>query len=153
MAIPSLPILEKIRSIQKTPMTLSPAANLADNNWNFAEVWIDPLLSSLYLAFTGWIFRKLSRVRSLWGLSGGIYRCESRGSGKLATRGRIWTGRGTTFASRDIIALSSWRFSSMLSLLKKRWNWLKSLFIGSPRAINPKKVKNTPPEASDAPEG
>ncbi|GCA91986.1 hypothetical protein MICAB_3660007 [Microcystis aeruginosa 11-30S32] len=52
MAIPSLPILEKIRSIQKTPMTLSPAANLADNNWNFAEVWIDPMLSSLYLAFT-----------------------------------------------------------------------------------------------------
>lgn len=65
MAIPSLPILEKIRSIQKTPMTLSPAANLADNNWNFAEVWIDPLLSSLYLAFTGLIFRKLSRLRSL----------------------------------------------------------------------------------------
>jgi hypothetical protein len=53
MAIPSLPILEKIRSIQKTPRTLSPAANLADNNWNFAEVWIDPMLSSLYLAFTG----------------------------------------------------------------------------------------------------
>ena len=37
----------------------------------------------------------------------------------------------------------------MLSLLKKLWNWLKSLFIGSPKAINPKKVKNTPPEPSD----
>ncbi|MDB9507056.1 tetratricopeptide repeat protein [Microcystis aeruginosa CS-338/01] len=37
----------------------------------------------------------------------------------------------------------------MLSLLKKLWNWLKSLFIGSPRAINPKEVKNTPPEPSD----
>ncbi|CCH97708.1 hypothetical protein MICAB_3660007 [Microcystis aeruginosa PCC 9717] len=65
MAITFLPILEKIRSMQKTPRTLSPAANLADNNWNFAEVWIDPMLSSLYLAFTGLIFRKLSRVRSL----------------------------------------------------------------------------------------
>ncbi|WP_287737937.1 hypothetical protein [Microcystis sp. M179S2] len=41
----------------------------------------------------------------------------------------------------------------MLSLLKKRWNGLKSLFIGSLKAINPKEVKNTPPEASDAPEG
>ncbi|MCZ8226894.1 MAG: hypothetical protein O9324_23870 [Microcystis sp. LE19-84.1B] len=40
----------------------------------------------------------------------------------------------------------------MLSLLKKRWNWLKSLFIASPKAIKPKKVKNTPPEPSDAPE-
>ena len=29
----------------------------------------------------------------------------------------------------------------MLSLLKKLWNWLKSLFIASPKAINPKKVK------------
>ncbi len=37
----------------------------------------------------------------------------------------------------------------MLSLLKKLWNWLKSLFIGSPKAINPKKVQNTPPEPSD----
>ncbi|NCR54186.1 MAG: tetratricopeptide repeat protein [Microcystis aeruginosa L211-07] len=37
----------------------------------------------------------------------------------------------------------------MLSLLKKLWNWLKSLFIASPKAINPKKVKNTPPEPSD----
>ncbi|MDB9433436.1 CHAT domain-containing protein [Microcystis aeruginosa] len=37
----------------------------------------------------------------------------------------------------------------MLSLLKKLWNWLKSLFIASPRAINPKEVKNTPPEPSD----
>ncbi len=37
----------------------------------------------------------------------------------------------------------------MLSLLKKLCNWLKSLFIGSPRAINPKEVKNTPPEPSD----
>ncbi|WP_147069062.1 CHAT domain-containing protein [Microcystis aeruginosa] len=37
----------------------------------------------------------------------------------------------------------------MLSLLKKLWNWLKSLFIASPRAINPKKVENTPPEPSD----
>ena len=37
----------------------------------------------------------------------------------------------------------------MLSLLKKLWNWLKSLFIGSPKAINPKEVKNTPPEPSD----
>ena len=49
MAITFLPILEKIRSMQKTPMTLSPAANLADNNWNFAEVWIDPLLSPPYI--------------------------------------------------------------------------------------------------------
>ncbi|GBL12275.1 hypothetical protein MSj_03790 [Microcystis aeruginosa Sj] len=49
MAITFLPILEKIRSIQKTPRTLSPAANLADNNWNFAEVWIDPLLSPPYI--------------------------------------------------------------------------------------------------------
>ncbi|MFM7791651.1 MAG: hypothetical protein ACKO90_27310 [Microcystis panniformis] len=39
----------------------------------------------------------------------------------------------------------------MLSLLKKRWNWLKSLFIGGKRAINPKKVQNTPPEPRDAP--
>ncbi|KXS91697.1 hypothetical protein OA58_07530, partial [Microcystis aeruginosa NIES-88] len=37
----------------------------------------------------------------------------------------------------------------MLSLLKKLWNWLKSLFIASPKAINPKKVQNTPPEPSD----
>ncbi len=37
----------------------------------------------------------------------------------------------------------------MLSLLKKLWNWLKSLFIASPKAINPKKVENTPPEPSD----
>jgi tetratricopeptide (TPR) repeat protein len=37
----------------------------------------------------------------------------------------------------------------MLSLLKKLWNWLKSLFIASPKAINPKEVKNTPPEPSD----
>ncbi len=37
----------------------------------------------------------------------------------------------------------------MLSLLKKLWNWLKSLFIASPKAINLKKVKNTPPEPSD----
>ncbi len=49
MAITFLPILEKIRSMQKTPRTLSPAANLADNNWNFAEVWIDPLLSPPYI--------------------------------------------------------------------------------------------------------
>lgn len=35
--------------MQKTPRTLSPAANLADNNWNFAEVWIDPLLSPPYI--------------------------------------------------------------------------------------------------------
>ena len=49
MAINSLPILENIGSMQKTPMTLSPAANLADNNWNFAEVWIDPLLSPPYI--------------------------------------------------------------------------------------------------------
>ncbi|WP_430015081.1 hypothetical protein ACQY1X_20565 [Microcystis protocystis FBCC-A270] len=49
MAITFLPILEKIRSMQKTPSTLSPAANLADNNWNFAEVWIDPLLSPPYI--------------------------------------------------------------------------------------------------------
>jgi len=105
--------------MQKTPMTLSPAANLADNNWNFAEVWIDPMLSSLYLAFTGWIFRKLLRVRSLWGLSGGIYRCELRGNGKLAIRGRIWTGRGTTFASRDIISLSSFPLFFDAILTKK----------------------------------
>jgi len=32
----------------------------------------------------------------------------------------------------------------MLPFLKKLWNWLKSLFIGTPRAINPKEVKNTP---------
>jgi tetratricopeptide (TPR) repeat protein len=37
----------------------------------------------------------------------------------------------------------------MLSLLKKLWNWLKSLFIGSPKAVNPEKFKNTPPEPSD----
>ncbi|TRU25345.1 MAG: tetratricopeptide repeat protein [Microcystis aeruginosa Ma_MB_S_20031200_S102] len=37
----------------------------------------------------------------------------------------------------------------MVSLLKKLWNWLKSLFIASPKAINPKKVQNTPPEPSD----
>jgi tetratricopeptide (TPR) repeat protein len=37
----------------------------------------------------------------------------------------------------------------MLSLLKKLWNWLKSLFIGSPKAVNPEKVKNTPPKPSD----
>lgn len=49
MAINSLPILENIGSMQKTPRTLSPAANLADNNWNFAEVWIDPLLSPPYI--------------------------------------------------------------------------------------------------------
>ncbi|NCR54183.1 MAG: hypothetical protein GPJ10_12455 [Microcystis aeruginosa L211-07] len=49
MAINSLPILEKIGSMQKTPRTLSPAANLTDNNWNFAEVWIDPLLSPPYI--------------------------------------------------------------------------------------------------------
>ncbi|CCI21416.1 hypothetical protein [Microcystis aeruginosa] len=49
MAITFLPILEKIRSMQKTPRTLSLAANLADNNWNFAEVWIDPLLSPPYI--------------------------------------------------------------------------------------------------------
>ncbi|MCA2690867.1 MULTISPECIES: hypothetical protein [unclassified Microcystis] len=49
MAITFLPILEKIRSMQKTPRTLSPAANLTDNNWNFAEVWIDPLLSPPYI--------------------------------------------------------------------------------------------------------
>ena len=49
MAITFLPILEKIRSMQKTAITLSPAANLADNNWNFAEVWIDPLLSPPYI--------------------------------------------------------------------------------------------------------
>ena len=49
MAITFLPILEKIRSMQKTPRTLSLAANLTDNNWNFAEVWIDPLLSPPYI--------------------------------------------------------------------------------------------------------
>ncbi|GCL52055.1 hypothetical protein NIES3804_36430 [Microcystis aeruginosa NIES-3804] len=49
MAITFLPILEKIGSMQKTAITLSPAANLADNNWNFAEVWIDPLLSPPYI--------------------------------------------------------------------------------------------------------
>lgn len=49
MAITFLPILEKIGSTQKTPRTLSPAANLTDNNWNFAEVWIDPLLSPPYI--------------------------------------------------------------------------------------------------------
>ncbi|MFM7905636.1 MAG: hypothetical protein ACKPA9_10900 [Microcystis sp.] len=35
--------------MQKTAITLSPAPNLADNNWNFAEVWIDPLLSPPYI--------------------------------------------------------------------------------------------------------
>ena len=49
MAINSLPILENIGSMQKTPMTLSPALNLTDNNWNFAEVWSDMLLSPPYL--------------------------------------------------------------------------------------------------------
>ncbi|TRT92225.1 MAG: tetratricopeptide repeat protein [Microcystis aeruginosa Ma_OC_LR_19540900_S633] len=37
----------------------------------------------------------------------------------------------------------------MLSLLKKLWNWLKSLFIGSPKAVNPEKVQKSPPEPSD----
>jgi Flp pilus assembly protein TadD/CHAT domain-containing protein len=37
----------------------------------------------------------------------------------------------------------------MISLLKKLWNWLKSLFIGSPKAINPEKVQKSPPEPSD----
>jgi hypothetical protein len=49
MAITFLPILEKIRSMQKTPRTLSPALNLTDNNWNFAEVWSDMLLSPPYI--------------------------------------------------------------------------------------------------------
>ncbi|RPH91119.1 MAG: hypothetical protein EHM73_04120 [Chroococcales cyanobacterium metabat2.561] len=49
MAINSLPILENIGSMQKTPMTLSPALNLTDNNWNFAEVWSDMLLSPPYI--------------------------------------------------------------------------------------------------------
>ncbi|MBE9072888.1 hypothetical protein [Microcystis sp. LEGE 08355] len=35
--------------MQKTAITLSPAVNLADNNWNFAEVWIDTLLSPPYI--------------------------------------------------------------------------------------------------------
>ncbi|CCI16398.1 hypothetical protein MICAF_1950004 [Microcystis aeruginosa PCC 9807] len=38
MAINSLPILEKIGSMQKTAITLSPAANLTDDNWNFAAL-------------------------------------------------------------------------------------------------------------------
>jgi hypothetical protein len=38
MAITFLPILEKIGSMQKTPRTLSLAANLTDNNWNFAAL-------------------------------------------------------------------------------------------------------------------
>ena len=37
----------------------------------------------------------------------------------------------------------------MLPLLKKLWNWLKSLFIGSPKAVNPEKVQKSPPEPSD----
>jgi tetratricopeptide (TPR) repeat protein len=37
----------------------------------------------------------------------------------------------------------------MLSLLKKLWNWLKSLFIASPKAVNPEKVQKSPPEPSD----
>jgi CHAT domain-containing protein/tetratricopeptide (TPR) repeat protein len=37
----------------------------------------------------------------------------------------------------------------MLSSLKKLWNWLKSLFIGSPKAVNPEKVQKSPPEPSD----
>ena len=37
----------------------------------------------------------------------------------------------------------------MLPLLKKLWNWLKSLFIGSPKASNPKKVQKSPPEPID----
>ncbi|NCT61608.1 MAG: tetratricopeptide repeat protein [Microcystis aeruginosa G13-01] len=37
----------------------------------------------------------------------------------------------------------------MISLLKKLWNWLKSLFIGSPKAVNPEKVQKSPPEPSD----
>ncbi|MFN4850275.1 hypothetical protein [Microcystis sp.] len=49
MAINSLPILENIGSMQKTPSMLSPAANLTDDNWNFAEVWIDTLLSPPYI--------------------------------------------------------------------------------------------------------
>jgi hypothetical protein len=49
MAITFLPILENIGSMQKTPMTLSPALNLTDNNWNFAEVWSDMLLSPPYI--------------------------------------------------------------------------------------------------------
>jgi hypothetical protein len=38
----------------------------------------------------------------------------------------------------------------MLRLLKKLWNWLKSLFIGTPRPVNLKEVKNTPLEPRDA---
>ncbi len=35
--------------MQKTAITLSPAANLTDNNWNFAEVWSDTLLYTPYI--------------------------------------------------------------------------------------------------------
>ncbi len=35
--------------MQKTDITLSPVRDLAENNWNFAEVWIDPLLFPPYI--------------------------------------------------------------------------------------------------------
>jgi hypothetical protein len=38
----------------------------------------------------------------------------------------------------------------MLHFLKKLWNWLKSLFIRTPRAVNLKEVQKSPPEPSDA---
>lgn len=35
--------------MRKTDITLSPAPDLAESDWNFAEVWIDPFLSPPYL--------------------------------------------------------------------------------------------------------
>ena len=35
--------------MQKIDTTLSPALNPVDNNWDFAEVWIDPMLTPPYI--------------------------------------------------------------------------------------------------------
>ncbi len=35
--------------MQKTDITLFPELNPAKSNWNFAEVWIDPMLSPPYV--------------------------------------------------------------------------------------------------------
>ncbi len=35
--------------MQKVDTTLSPGLNPADNNWDFAEVWIDPMLTPPYI--------------------------------------------------------------------------------------------------------
>ena len=35
--------------MQKIDTTLSPALNPVDNDWDFAEVWIDPMLTPPYI--------------------------------------------------------------------------------------------------------